>query len=317
VQPLDAVVQLLDAVTWEAHELALSCRAKEGGGLGLAFSPDSKLLATAHWKPVVQKKGDFVVTSSDKGTWTVEFWDTKTGKPGREPLTLPLKALSDTHGFPRPLELAFSPDSKLLLTVAEGPQVWNLETGKPLWPEQPRVSDGMVWYMPHLYPLCSFRGDGKTFWTGLYQWDTASGRLLGGVDDQCTRLLTGLTSSGDGRRIAVLGNRPSRWRDDQGAIPASGQSMVGPTGEKLFETLLVWELPAAPSGDREDTRPLVGTPEQITLWLQIQTGRELWDDAPLPQGLPELGSFAVNNMRDDLWLQCREKLIAMGGFPVP
>jgi predicted Ser/Thr protein kinase len=233
----------------------------------LAFSPDSTLLATGGpW--------------GGPGTRT-RLWSARTGKPAGE---LP----------PGPTTvLAFSPDSKLLLTGGGGPQLWAVKTLAPRWPEQ-RGGGGMP-------SLAAFRRDGKTFWTatarGLFQWDTATGRLLGGVSDQCAQARTGWSFSPDGRRFAVVG---SRW-----ATRGDRQS----TSTELERIILVWELPGAQPEGKDEARPLGGSPEQIALWLQVQTGRELpdWiDDRLAPQFI---------HLPDEVWEERRRRLAELGGPP--
>ena len=72
--------------------------------------------------------------------------------------------------------MAFSPDGKVLLTGGMGPQLWELDTGKPRRPKQGAFGD--------IPGLVFFDADGKTFWTvtptGLQQWDTASGQFRRG-----------------------------------------------------------------------------------------------------------------------------------------
>lgn len=262
-------VRLCDAATGQAREPVLS----HPGVRALAFSPDSKLLATA---------GD------DK---LVRLWDVKTGKPSREPLPQRVQVRS----------LAFSPDSRRLLLGDNGVQLWDLDTGKPCWPEQPCRGGGPM--------LLSFGADGKTFWTltetHICQFDATTGRLLGGVSHQCGEIQKpapgGYAISADGHRLAVLGMRGEDWRirDEHGKVGRGG-------GTRSAHVILVWELPNALPGADAEVQPLAGTAEQISLWVQAQTGRGLGD-----------WEGQVRNWDLDLWLQCREEMAAAGGLAVP
>jgi WD40 repeat protein len=198
--------------------------------------------------------------------------------------------------------LAFSPDGKVLVTAGLAPQVWDLETGKPRWPEQ---RGGSITF------LLFFHADGKTFWTvtdsGLFQWDTTTVRLLGGVEHQLCNTVNNSDSSmacgvsADGRRVAVVGEREST------GVKFDEQTKWDRTSRRDHE-ILVWELPTARPDDKEDVRPMAGTPEQINLWLQVQTGRETEEYNP---------NAPVDKMRIEDWWKCRIKLIADGGLPVP
>jgi len=282
------MTMLFDAVTGTARAPGWRFN---GLVLAFAFSPDSKSLATVSWEENDNRVKD--ADANKNGPFTVRIWDVKTFKQSREPVLLFL------HKFNRIGSLTFSPDGKLLLmtqgTGGDILQILDLDTGKTRWPNEliaisrpggdPRYLHDGVRKAPHRSLF--FSADSKTFWTGLYQWDTASGRLLGGVADQL-QSPTGFTRSADGRRAAVMGMRQSTWHNTDETGKITGSETRG------FETILVWDLSAVASEVKEEAQPLPGTPEQITLWLAAQTGREIGGD--------------VSNMRDDLWLECREKL---------
>ena len=113
----------------------------------------------------------------------------------------------------------------------------------------------------------------------------------------------GFAKSGDGRRVAVIGQRSeSRYLYTEKGEQAGFETRGGNV------TLLVWELPTAGPGDKEDARPLAGTPEQIILWLQVQTGRDVGPPACSPE---------IVNMSEVSWRKAREKLAATGGLQIP
>jgi WD40 repeat protein len=87
--------------------------------LGVAFSPDGKLLAT---------------TSADQ---TLRLWDTATGKPHGERLT----GHTDTVN-----RVAFSPDGALLATASSDRtlRLWDTATGKPHGPPLTGHADRVI-----------------------------------------------------------------------------------------------------------------------------------------------------------------------------
>jgi WD40 repeat protein len=232
----------------------------------LEFSPDGKLLAAGSWG----------------GT---RLWDAERGKP--------VGGLLAQHGQIQ--AVAFSPDGKTLLTASNGPRLWDVAMGKPRTAEL--NAPGGIPY------LATFGPDGKTFATatvaGLYQWDTASGRLLGGVAHQHSSgwLPAGWSFSPDHRRFAMIGERVcTQIRTD-----AHGQAQ-GPTWSTW--NAVVWELPAEPLAGGQDGSPLEGSAERIALWLRVWTGRD-WLEA--------LADFI--NLPAEVWQQHRQRLDELGGPP--
>jgi WD40 repeat protein len=284
----------------------------------LAFRRDGQLLATADGWPVMNSQPE-----SD-----VRLWDAATGAPRGEPLPQPLVTalafspdgkrlaaggwggtrlwdpesgkpaggLLAQHGQIQ--AVAFSPDGKTLLTASNGPRLWDVATGQPRTAEL--NAPGGIPY------LAAFGPDGKTFATatvaGLYQWDTASGRLLGGVAHQDPGVgpPAGWSFSPDHRRFATLGNRVCTWTEvvDYAGTPLSH------TPTQSFCYGVVWELPAMPPAGAQDDSPLDGSAERIALWLRVWTGRD-W--------LAALADFI--NLPADVWQQHRQRLDELGGPP--
>jgi WD40 repeat protein len=141
-------IQLLDVTT--GKEKALTGHGREV--LGVAWSPDSKLVATGG------------------GDRTIRLWDAVTGQE--------LRTLKGHVGRVR--ALVFSPDSKLLASASENSDfaisLWDVATGKEL-----RQLRGMFAYGTAL----AFTPDGQTLsaWgrdnsgraMSLWQWDVATG----------------------------------------------------------------------------------------------------------------------------------------------
>jgi dipeptidyl aminopeptidase/acylaminoacyl peptidase len=282
----------------------------------LAFRPDGQVLATADGR-----LGD---NSQPEGD--VRLWDAATGAPRGEPLPQPLvtalefspdgkllaaggwggtRLWGPEHGKPvggllaqfgQIRAVAFSPDGKTLLTTSNGPRLWDVATGQPRTTEL--NAPGGIPY------LAVFGPDGKTFATatgaGLYQWDTASGRLLGGVEHHGNVPPAGWSFSPDHRRFAMLGvrecTRVEVWDDAE-------RRGYGIGTEYTFHGV-VWELPAMPPAGARDDSPLEGSAEHIALWLQVWTGRD-WS--------PE-GSYLIN-LPADVWQQRRQRLDERGGPP--
>jgi WD40 repeat protein/tRNA A-37 threonylcarbamoyl transferase component Bud32 len=236
----------------------------------LEFSPDGKRLAAGGWG----------------GT---RLWDTDTGAPVGAPL----------EQFGQVQAVAFSPDGRTLLTASNGPRLWDVATGKPRTAEL--NAPGGIPY------LAAFAPDGKTFATvtvtGLYQWDTTPGRLLGGVAHQYdgnAQPRIGWSLSPDHRRFAGAGSRLGT------AITTDAAGQWTGSRNESADTVMVWELPAAPG--EQDAVPLTGTPERIAVWLQVWTGRELRDDG---------GPDGFINLPADVWQERRHRLDQLGGPPLP
>lgn len=258
-------VRLWDAATGAMRGSPLSHASVQA----IAFSPNGRLVATGGWK----------------GT---RLWDATSGKAIGRPLEQDARIYA----------LAFRPDGETLLAGGNGPRLWDVKTGQPLERELNSMGLGGIPY------LVSFDPNGRTFWTvtkgGLYRWDAATGNLLGGVAHQsefATNLdsITGWAFSPDGRRLAVDGRYFVTFIHND--AQQRGYTKM------LHRMVMVWELPRGKPAAEEPIDPLSGTAEQIVLWLQVRTGRELWND----------GNFI--QLSPDGWQERRRKLDKLGGPP--
>jgi WD40 repeat protein len=234
----------------------------------LTFSPDGKRLAAGAWG----------------GT---RLWDVGKGKADGEVLS--------QHGHVQ--AVAFSPDGQVLLTASNGPRLWDVATGKPRTAELD--SPGGIPF------LAAFDPDGKTFATatvaGVYQWETATGRLLGGVaHPQEAGTPHAWSFSPNHRHFAVIINRlVTKFNTDE-------PDQVTGTIQSSILTGVAWEFPPTPLVGVEKDAPIAGSVEYITLWLQVWTGRGYRD---------EQRSFY--NLPPDVWQDRRRRLDELGGRPPP
>jgi WD40 repeat protein len=119
----------------------------------VAFSPDGRFLATGSWEPYEDMQ------QTDKSIW---LWDVASGKF--------LRGLGAENDYPATMDLAFSPDGKLLATARRDRkvQIWDPISGRLL-----HTLEGggcTVAFSPDGRLLAS----GDLFFDGInvYVWDT-------------------------------------------------------------------------------------------------------------------------------------------------
>jgi WD40 repeat protein len=142
------VIQLFDAAT--GKERAFTGHGREV--LGVAWSPDSKMVATGG------------------GDRTVRLWDAATGQE--------LRVLKGHVGRVR--SLVFSPDGKLLASASENGDfaisLWEVATGKELRQFRGMFAFGTALaFMPDGQTLSAWARDNTGRAPAVWQWDVASG----------------------------------------------------------------------------------------------------------------------------------------------
>jgi WD40 repeat protein len=280
--------------------------AHEGGLISVAISPDGKT----------------VVTGGRDGT--ARLWNAATGRLLGPPLAYRLKFEFAFQAFSAVGALAFSPDSKTVLTGGGGgARLWEVATGRPLG--LPLAHQGPV-------PPVAFRAagavafspDGKTVLTGggdstARLWDVASGQPLGpplphqgpvlsvafspdgktvltGGDDSTARLWDAAT----GRPLGPPLAHRREFQFSSVVIPAPsavGAVAFSPDSKTVLtgggdNTARLWDVSELPDNQ-----------ERIATWVEVITGLEL--DA--------MGSVSV--LDNTTWRERRQKLETQGGPP--
>jgi WD40 repeat protein/serine/threonine protein kinase len=230
--------------------------------------------------------GKTVLTACCEGT--IQRWDAATGRL--------LGELLKTRGDIQRLVLSSDGKTAVVCGLRDCVKRWDLEAGRVLQ-EYPEAGGSRV---------CSLSADGRTVLTGSFGnrpallWDVATGRprgfpLLRGKGDH----LAGAFSS-DGR-LAVMGSvdgLASLWDTSTGRPVSPPLHHAGevcaadfrPDGRLLAlasnEGIRLYEVP----------EPLAETPEQIRLWLEVNTALER-----TPEGvLRQLDAPALQQHREQL-----------------
>jgi WD40 repeat protein/serine/threonine protein kinase/tetratricopeptide (TPR) repeat protein len=232
-----------------------------GGAIAVAFSPDSKKVATGG--------GPY------GGKGQARLWDAATGQPLGPPLPHEHQVLS----------VAFAPDGKTVLTgsgdyrsSAGQAQLWEVASGKPLG--KPLPHQNAVWSL-------AFSPDGKTIVTGTLELTAGKGEA---------RLWDAATGKPQGQPLAQIGAvyRVAFCPDGKAVVTASWNSLKSqsevrlwdsatgrPIGEPLAVTGPVFSVAPSPDGKTIvtggfDLQTLAG---EVRFWNRT-TG------APIGQPLP-------------------------------
>jgi RNA polymerase sigma factor (sigma-70 family) len=217
--------------------------------LGVAFSPDGKLLAS----------GGF---DNDKGNYFARLWEVETGKELRR-----FMHGRTSYGIPC---LAFSPDGRTLATVPHDGRLrlFDVDTGKERksFPKDGDRRDHSVAFTPdgktvaaagvaiHLYDMTTgevrlkidrrashlhFRDDAKTLVGvvdgAVYRWDTATGKAL--TPEAGDSVVEQILVTPDGSRVVTRGQN------------GYGHIWDGATGKHLRRLQVGWQRGLAMSPD--------------------------------------------------------------------
>jgi WD40 repeat protein len=287
-------VQLWDVATGQPVAAPQRVRAGSGDDVGLAFSPDGKLLAS----------------TDDDGM--VRLWDTATGKPAGTPLVVnssPAAAIGGT-GYAI-LDVAFSPDGKQLAIGEPRGTVglWDLATRRavgsllrapPNFSGSTDVETGLA-FSPDGKLLAGADLDGM-----VSLWDPATGKAVGAPlpgDPGPYGRVTEVAFSPDGTTLAMAGlNGTVRLWD-----LATGR----PTGASLpADSYPGAAVEFSPDGKRVATTELGG---DVRLW-DSATGQYAGSPVPIVHGAGDY--LKGDDTEVNMVFSPDGKLLAYPSFPV-
>jgi eukaryotic-like serine/threonine-protein kinase len=279
-------------VTGGLDGIARLSDAKSGKQIGPSLRHDVYVYAVAQ-----SPDGKTVVTGCQDSMG--HLWDAIAGKP----IGVPLQHHKDVV-----FAVAFSPNGKTVATASDDKtaRLWDAATGNPITPPL-RHQDAVVSIV--------YSPDGRTVLTASWDftarlWEVATGKPI------CPALqhqnhVNAVAYSPDSRMVVTASSdKTARLWD-----AATGK----PIGAPLRHKGSVTSVAVSPdgkevvTGSRDMTARIwpvhlivpEGTPERISLWTQVLTGKRL----------DEGGS--IGELEPQTWLDCRRRLETLGGPPIP
>jgi eukaryotic-like serine/threonine-protein kinase len=289
------------------------------GVAAVAFSPDSRLLATATadktarvWSTADASSHGPPLTHEDLVDSLAFSPDGRLLATGSVDKTARLWRAADGTPVGRPLShqgsvycVAFSPDGKLLATASADQTVrlWSTADGTPIGPSLAHQSEIRVVAFSHNGELLATAG-----WETVRLWRTSDGAPVGPPLSHAGHLYW-VAFSPDSKLLATASQDGARlWSTVNGTPigpPLGPQSYCehlafSPDGTLLATaswdgTARIWRIP----------RPLVGGPRRIRVWVQVVTGLELDN------------SGEVRFLEARTWNERRRLLEDLGGPPAP
>jgi WD40 repeat protein/tRNA A-37 threonylcarbamoyl transferase component Bud32 len=251
----------------------------------------------ARWLPLFSPDGRTVLTSGRESERTVQRRDAQTGR-----------ALGPPLPHPRILAVAFSPDSRTILTGSADhtARLWDAATGEPLGPPLRH---------PDAVSAVAFSPDGRAFLTAcqdgaVQRWDTRTGAPVGPPlplpRRSTTAVITRVAFSPDGRTFLTV--HPDRAPDEvivRVWDTATGQPLGRPFQQRGFDSVVV-----SPDG-----RTILKITADGTARLRdVFTGNPV--GAPLPHYFEDRAvAFCDRGRR--VFTVDRQKQVCIGDIPPP